>query len=382
VLRHGLACSVSNDLNPNMMNSTSETPTRITLFFREGTSDKVYQAAIEPAGSGFVVNFAYGRRGSTLSTGTKTNVPVDLERARTIFDKLVREKTAKGYTPGESGTPYQHTEHAGRSTGLVPMLLNPIDAEELEPLLTSKDWCMQEKFDGRRVLIQKAGEKIVGSNRRGLAVSLPFPFLRDVARIQRDLVFDGESVGDTFHVFDLLELDGEDLRPLPLQRRLVELFNVLASAQCPSLSMIHTTCSTKDKTWLFEEIRQGQREGVVFKRIDAPYTPGRPNSGGNALKHKFTATLSAVVDRLNAQRSVALKLRGMRGWQTAGNVTIPANQPLPQSGDVVEVRYLYAFPESGVLFQPVCLGIRTDVTAAECGTGQLKFKPSDTDEDA
>ena len=100
------------------------------------------------------------------------------------------------------------------------------------------------------------------------------------------------------------------------------------------------------------------------------------------MKHKFTATLSAVVDRLNAQRSVALKLRGQKGWQPAGNVTIPANQPLPQPGDVVEVRYLYAFPESGVLFQPVCLGIRTDITAAECGTRQLKFKPSDTDEDA
>lgn len=364
------------------MNTSTPTTQRATLYFREGTSDKVYQVALEPAGERFVVNFAYGRRGSTLSTGTKTNVPVDLERARTIFDKLVREKTAKGYTPGDSGTPYQHTEHGGRSTGLVPMLLNAIEAEEAAQLLQHPEWCMQEKFDGRRLLIEKSGDKIVGCNRRGLAISLPFPFIRDVARIQRDLVFDGESVGDTFHVFDLLELDGEDLRPCPLKQRLVELINVLASAQCPSLSMIHTTFSTGDKTRLFEEIRQGRREGVVFKRIEAPYTPGRPNSGGAALKHKFTATLSAVVERLNSQRSVVLKLRGKQGWQSAGNVTIPANQPLPQAGDVVEVRYLYAFPESGVLFQPVCLGVRTDVTAAECGTRQLKFKPSDTDEDA
>lgn len=364
------------------MNTTTPTTQRATLYFREGTSDKVYQVILEPAGERFVVNFAYGRRGSTLSTGTKTNVPVDLERARTIFDKLVREKTAKGYTPGDSGTPYQHTEHAGRATGLVPMLLNAIEADEAAQLLQHPDWGMQEKFDGRRLLIEKAGDKIVGCNRRGLAISLPFPFIRDVSRIQRDLVFDGESVGDTFHVFDLLELDGEDLRPLPLQRRLVELINVLASAQCPSLSMIHTTFSTGDKTRLFEEIRQGRREGVVFKRIDASYTPGRPNSGGAALKHKFTATLSAVVERLNAQRSVALRLRGQKGWQSAGNVTIPANQPLPQAGDVVEVRYLYAFPESGVLFQPVCLGVRDDITPAECGTRQLKYKASDTDEEA
>ena len=49
---------------------------------------------------------------------------------------------------------------------------------------------------------------------------------------------------------------------------------------------------------------------------------------------------------------------------------------------MVEIRYLYAFPESGVLFQPVYLGIRTDITAAECVTRQLKFKASDNDEEA
>lgn len=364
-----------------MNTTTSAVNQHATLYYREGSSDKIYQVSLESTGDRFVVNFAYGRRGSTLSTGTKTSAPVDLERARTIFEKLIREKTAKGYNPGESGTPYQHTEHANRARSLVPMLLNAIEADEAAQLLQNPAWCMQEKFDGHRLLIEKAGDKIVGCNRRGLAISLPVPFIRDVARIQRDLVLDGESVDDTFHVFDLLELDGEDLRARPLKQRLLELINVLASAQCPSLSMIHTTFSTGDKTRLFEEIQLGRREGVVFKRIDARYTPGRPNSGGTALKHKFTATVSAVVDRHNAQRSVALKLLGKQGWLPAGNVTIPSNQQLPQPGDIVEVRYLYAFPESGVLFQPVCLGIRTDVTAAECGTRQLKFKPSDTDEE-
>ena len=79
---------------------------RITLYYREGSSDKVYQAAIEPQGELFVVNFAYGRRGSTLNTGTKTQTPVDHETAKHIYDKLVREKMAKGYTEGPDGTPY------------------------------------------------------------------------------------------------------------------------------------------------------------------------------------------------------------------------------------------------------------------------------------
>ena len=81
---------------------------RITLYCREGSSDKVYQASIESQGELFVVNFAYGRRGSTMNTGTKTQTPVDYDSARNLFDKLVRDKQAKGYTEGPDGTPYQH----------------------------------------------------------------------------------------------------------------------------------------------------------------------------------------------------------------------------------------------------------------------------------
>ena len=62
------------------MNAVLSTPQTecITLYYREGSSDKVYQAAIEPQGEGFVVNIAYGRRGSTMSSGTKTQIPVEI----------------------------------------------------------------------------------------------------------------------------------------------------------------------------------------------------------------------------------------------------------------------------------------------------------------
>src|SRR4051795_1161651 len=78
----------------------------VTLYYRQGASDKVYRAAVEPSGPGYVVTFAFGRRGSTLQTGTKTPQPVGYDEARVIFDRFVREKTAKGYTPGADGTPY------------------------------------------------------------------------------------------------------------------------------------------------------------------------------------------------------------------------------------------------------------------------------------
>jgi bifunctional non-homologous end joining protein LigD len=47
---------------------------------------------------------------------------------------------------------------------------------------------------------------------------------------------------------------------------------------------------------------------------------------------------------------------------------------VPAPGEVVEVRYLYAFRESGSIYQPVYLGKRCDIPASECVTEQLKYR--------
>ena len=59
-----------------------------SLWCHEGSHDKVYFASIEQDGGGFVVNFAYGRRGNTLQTGSKTqDGPVGIAEAQAIFQK-------------------------------------------------------------------------------------------------------------------------------------------------------------------------------------------------------------------------------------------------------------------------------------------------------
>ncbi|MEO6847643.1 MAG: WGR domain-containing protein, partial [Chthoniobacterales bacterium] len=122
----------------------------ITLYYKEGASDKVYQANLESKGDGFIVTFAYGRRGSTLNTGAKTHSPVPYETAKDIFNKLIKDKTAKGYTPGEDGTPYQHTDTADEASGVHCQLLNPIEETHIPRYLNDARFCLQEKFDGHR----------------------------------------------------------------------------------------------------------------------------------------------------------------------------------------------------------------------------------------
>ena len=347
----------------------------LTLYYRDGSSDKVYQCAIEPAGERFVVNFAYGRRGSTLNTGTKTNVPVDYDNARRIFAKLVKEKQAKGYTPGTDGTPYQTPDAAERFTGILPQLLNAIDEQEVNRLLNEPTVVMQPKFNGRRLLIRKHGETIQGINKKGLLTGLPATVVQDVRQLPGDFILDGECVGDVYHAFDLLAIDHEDLRPQAYRQRLTALMNLLASSQHRYVRYTLTAFTAKDKVRLHAELWTGKQEGVVFKRLAAPYTPGRPNTGGPQLKHKFYATLSCVVARINPQRSVEVRLLGEDGWMPCGNVTIPANHKIPEVCQVIEARYLYAHRESNALYQPVYLGPRHDVDTSECLLTQLKYKP-------
>lgn len=349
----------------------------VTLYYREGGSDKVYQCAIEQAGERFVVNFAYGRRGSTLNTGTKTNVPVDYEDAKRIFDKLVKEKQAKGYTQGEDGTPYQHTEK--QLSGILPQLLNSIEENQVLNLMEDEDWVGQEKFDGRRLIVRKEGPAINGINKKGCLVGLQEPLFQVIRQLDGDVVLDGESIGDNYYAFDLLVLDGIDIRSWPYRERLAALMNLLFGIQQTVIKFVETAFTSTQKIGMLDKLRKSRKEGIVFKQLHSPYTTGRPNSGGSQLKHKFVATLSALVAKVNSQRSVVISLFGKNGWQACGNVTIPANHKIPQAGQVVEVRYLYAFKESGVLFQPVYLGLRDDVDQMECLASQLKFKAEDSE---
>jgi bifunctional non-homologous end joining protein LigD len=351
---------------------------KINLYYKEGSSDKVYNLELVKAGSTWEVNFQYGRRGSSLNTGQKISTTI-YNRAKTVYDKLVSEKTAKGYlvanpTGSSMGGPIGGSISSAEDTGIRPQLLNEIEEEDLEKYITDDNWCAQEKFDGRRRLLIKQGAKAKGTNRKGLVVGITSEIENDLLKLNTSsVILDGEAFEDHVMVFDSL---GENL---PYKERYQKMKNLLNQSEETGIIPVSTAWTTEDKRDLLECLRKGNREGIVFKNVNSMYKPGRPNSGGDQLKFKFVTTASCIVGRINAgKRSVSLLVNNDEGKLVeVGNVTVYPNQDIPKLGEIVEVRYLYYF-DKGSLFQPVLLGTgdcsRDDIDLKDCQLSKLKLK--------
>ena len=123
---------------------------KASLYFCQGPSDKEYHIQLVKEGKGYVVNFQFGRRGSTLQTGTKTTVPVTLEQAEKVYNKLLKEKTGKGYSEGETKEGFSGETPKTKLVHILPQLLNPI--ENVEDYIKDDTYVAQEKIDGERRL--------------------------------------------------------------------------------------------------------------------------------------------------------------------------------------------------------------------------------------
>ncbi|EKO15597.1 WGR domain-containing protein [Leptospira kirschneri] len=359
--------------NSNPLPSENSTElNKISLYYQGDGSDKVYHVNIDPEGDGYVVHFAFGRRGSSLQTGSKTSKPVSYEAAQKIMRQLVNSKMAKGYTEIESGTPYLHSTKEERISGVHCQLLNPIDEEELSSYIENDQYGAQEKLDGNRMMIRKIGNNIEGINRKGLIIAISQILHDHSLDFTEDFILDGEAIGDVFYPFDIFSKDGKDIQHLPYQERYTILESILKD-QDEIFHIVKLVTSTKGKKVLLEELREKQKEGIVFKDLNAPYKAGRPSSKGSQIKFKFYETATVSVETVNLKRSVSMRLYDGNDWVSVGNVTIPINFEMPEEKDIIEVRYLYAY-RGGSLYQPTYLGVRTDADENDCDLKQLKYK--------
>ncbi|TPI57946.1 DNA ligase D [Mesorhizobium sp. B3-1-7] len=180
-----------------------------------------------------------------------------------------------------------------------------------------EDWLHEVKFDGYRMQAQIAGSDVRLLTRAGLDWTEKFdgPVTGALAGLKcRDAIIDGEIVvladsgvssfpllqadlsarrADRFvyYVFDLMRLDGKDLRREPLVERKQALAELLGEQPEHSGLRFSDHFHEPGKVMLQHVCRMGL-EGVVSKRADAPYRSGR---GLSWIKSKCTLRQEFVI---------------------------------------------------------------------------------------
>ncbi len=362
-----------------------ENEKHVALYSKSGSSDKEYHIHLIPKGQKYVVSIEYGRRGSSLTSSSKTPVPVDLDKALSIFEAQLHAKKLKGYTEGAGQTPYVGSDKEDKITGVLPQLLNNIEEEDLDEYFDDPEFCMQEKKDGRRILLRSTTEGLEAINRKGLRVGFPKIIETSLSSslFSQDYILDGELIGEIFYAFDLLKWDGIDICNLGYGDRYKMLLQKLVDIDTEGspIQLVETVFTTSSKRAVFKNLKEKGAEGVVFKLLIAPYKAGRPNSGGDQLKFKFTNNCTCQVSAYDkkGKRSVYIQMLDGKKLVDVGKVTILPNFEVPKIGTLVEVKYLYRHVH-GALYQPVYLEVREDLDVPD-QVNTLKIKEGLNDEE-
>ncbi|MGH7448326.1 MAG: non-homologous end-joining DNA ligase [Longimicrobiales bacterium] len=173
---------------------------------------------------------------------------------------------------------------------MTPDWLQPMAATLTQERFTDPAWIFERKLDGIRIIAFRNGDDVRLLTRNQLPRHLPH-----VARAIQDLpveevILDGESTWDprneiAYHIFDILWLNGRNDTTLPLLERYALLDQLPFD---PPLGRV--TRLDGPKPWE-HACREGW-EGVIAKRIDAPYEHRRSRSW---LKMKCELTQELVV---------------------------------------------------------------------------------------
>ncbi|WP_447725913.1 DNA ligase D [Sphingomonas koreensis] len=194
----------------------------------------------------------------------------------------------------------------------LPRFIKPQLATLIDDVPTGNDWLHEIKYDGYRALIATRGGEVKVYTRNGLDWTGKFgPLAQAIAALDLPsglidgeiVAFDangnpsfsvlqsvlkrghGEQRADTpfhFFAFDLLSLDGTDLKPFPTIERKERLEALLAHAESP-IHVADHLIGTGEK--LYRSLCDAGQEGIIAKRIDAPYRSDRTR---NWVKVKCT----------------------------------------------------------------------------------------------
>ena len=200
--------------------------------------------------------------------------------------------------------------------------LKPMLAKRASALPKGEDWLYEPKWDGFRVLIFRDGDEWLLQSRDLKSLNRYFPdleapirtYLPERCAVDGEIVIAGpaglefDALSQRIHpaasrvrtlaeqkpaqvvLWDVLCVDGDDLRELPFAQRRQRIESLLQGARPP----VHLTPATRDRDqaadW-FARFEGAGLDGVMAKRLDEPYQPNKRAM----LKIKHSRTADCVV---------------------------------------------------------------------------------------
>lgn len=230
-------------------------------------------------------------------------------------------------------------------------VLNPL----LDPYVTNDAWQVEQKFDGVRMLLSRQGPR--NRTMQPLTKPVPTPVRTLGAAMPSGVLIDGELVGETFFVFDLL-VNGR--LHLPLFQRQAMLRAYLGTlSEHPAVQQVEPATTTRMKQLLLQAALDRAAEGVLLKQRNMAHHNGR-SSGW--LKVKNTRTVDCVLTYIHRDRAAGdVSVLKDGNWTVIGTVSL--NGKDASIHDVVEVEYLHF---TSRLVQPRIIRTRTDKSPTEC----------------
>ncbi len=234
----------------------------------------------------------------------------------------------------------------------------------------------EPKYEGQRVFLFKSGEHLVVSGKVGSVytpASNPVVFSKvpELVQAPQKMILDGEYVSrEGLHIFDVLQTDDRDMRPLPLYRRKEILHQLIAESGLET-PFIWAETQQQIQRFAVERISEGG-QGIIVKNPNSFY--GQRDSW---VKVKRSDTVDCFVidyhDEAFGNKKVwSLALYDPAGKiVTLGDVNSYAERVDPQKvrlGSVVEVRYSLVADKFCAQF---ILRVRRDKFPSECTVSQI-----------
>jgi ATP-dependent DNA ligase len=170
----------------------------------------------------------------------------------------------------------------------TPEWLEPMAAMLTQSRFTGPEWVFERKFDGIRLLAYKDGDDVRLYSRNRLLQNSPA--VANAIRLlpAEELILDGEVTWDgnsSYHVFDILWINGRAVTALPIEERRALLTSLPFEAPLRRVELI-------DDPMPWELARREGWEGVIAKHRGSPYEHRRSK---HWLKMKIETSQDFIV---------------------------------------------------------------------------------------